>query len=46
VHDSFITFSAYEQKLNNTMKTVYNIVMQQQTDSKKLFKIPIKTTGI
>jgi len=42
IHDSFITFTAYKNKLKTAMKMVYKTVMQQLTRSKKSFKIPVK----
>jgi hypothetical protein len=42
IHDSFITFTAYKNKLKTAMKMVYETVMQQATKSKKSFKIPVK----
>lgn len=42
IHDSFITFSTYKNKLEYAMKMVYKLVMQQKTNSKKPFEIPVK----
>lgn len=42
VHDSFITFTAYEDTLREAMEMVYEHVMQQQTGRAEPFRIPIK----
>lgn len=42
VHDSFITFAAYENRLINVMKMVYSAVLQQQTGVSKYYEIPVK----
>jgi len=42
IHDSFITFTAYKNKLKTAMKMIYESVMQLVTKSKKSFKIPVK----
>ncbi|MHC5162505.1 MAG: hypothetical protein ACYSO4_05240 [Planctomycetota bacterium] len=42
VHDSFITFSEYKDHLKDAMKMVYSAVLQQQTNTQKYYKIPIK----
>lgn len=42
IHDSFISFSAYENKLKNAMKMVYKTVIQQLSNTEKSYEIPIK----
>ena len=42
VHDSFITFLEYKTHLKSAMKMVYSTILQQQTNTSKNFKIPIK----
>ncbi len=42
IHDSFITFSAYSERLRNTMRLVYQEIMRQKTGFDRTFRIPIK----
>lgn len=42
IHDSFITFTEYADRLRDAMRAIYSGVMQQHTGSGKDFEIPIK----